>query len=189
MDVCPINKNPCPHARVVHITEINDGRVTEQHLCQNCAGQVTGETLVKKEPATPAIPPGFLALMKAIMAKPLTAAPQVPSHPPCPNCGTTTNDIVQSGRLGCAECYVHFQAGVASIIARCQMGATHHVGKIPKKRQEDQEKRQAEKEAALDKKEQIRNLKLKMAKAIEVENYEVAGVLKEKIEKLERLQE
>lgn len=183
MDVCPISKNPCPHPRVVHITEINNGAVTEQHLCQNCAGQATGEEPVKKDKP---IPPGFLALMQAILAKPLLAPAPKSSYPPCPKCGMTTDEIVKNGKFGCTECYSHFQAGVGSILAQCQMGATQHVGKVPQKWAEEQAKKRELAETALDKSEQIKNLKLKMAKAIEVENYEVAGVLKKKIEDLQQ---
>lgn len=189
MDLCPIKKTPCPHAKVIHITELTNGKVTELHLCPNCAGYFTGENPVKpKEPEKqpPAIPPGFLSLMQAIMSKPITVPAPKSSHPPCPKCGTTTDDIVQTGRFGCSECYSHFEAGAASIIARCQMGATQHVGKVPKNWSEQQQKKREEQEAALDKAERIRNLRMKMAKAIEVENYEVAGVLKKKIEELQQ---
>lgn len=193
MDLCPIRKTPCPFARVVHVTELTNGKVTELHLCENCAGQFTEEKTMKKpdvelekQKKSPKIPPGFLSLMQAILSQPLIAPAPKTSHPPCPKCGTTIEDVVNTGKFGCSGCYSHFESGATSIIARCQMGANQHVGKVPKKWAEEQQKRREEQEAALDKQERIKNLRLKMAKAIEVENYEVAGVLKKKIEELQQ---
>lgn len=127
--------------------------------------------------------PGFLALMEAILKQP------IPPISPCPQCGTTAADI---SKFGCANCYYHFNdcqlnfehTLSSDIIARSQMGNNKHIGKIPKKWQEDQKKIQEQKEATLDKEERIKNFELKMAKAIKVENYEVAGILKKKIEEL-----
>jgi len=190
MDFCPINKKPCPHARVVHVTDLNDGHVTEQHLCEKCSEQIIGEDSLKKavEKQKSIIPPGLLTLMQAILANPLFADSsqlQKPSYPPCPKCETTTNDIVKSGKFGCAECYIHFGRGAENIVSRAQ-GAMQHVGKVPKRWASEQANKQEQIEITLDKNEQIKNLKLKMKKAIEVENYEVAGVLKKKIEELQQ---
>ena len=55
---------------------------------------------------------------------------------------------------------------------------------MPKKFPEEQKKRRLQEEAALSVQDQIKNLEDKMAKAVKVENYEVAGVLKLKIQEL-----
>jgi protein arginine kinase activator len=165
MENCPISGKPCDNARTTQITDLKDGKITTINVCKDCVSQCT--------PEVPAIPPEFLSLMKAILKSPCLAPPTISNHPPCPKCGHTTADIVSTGKFGCPTCYTHFQSGTSSILARCQMGATQHIGKRPKN------------EIALDKEEQIKNLKLKMARAIEVENYEVAGVLKKKIEELQ----
>lgn len=89
--------------------------------------------------------------------------------------------MARIGRLGCPECYDTFKEELRPVIHRCQNGGTHHIGKRPS----NYEKLIEAKEQKLDVEEQIRLLRLKMAKAVEVENYEVAGVLKKKIEELQ----
>lgn len=187
MDLCPIKKIPCPYSKVVHVTELNNGKVVELHLCSNCAGIFVGDNLVKsKEPEKqPVIPPGFLALMQAIMSKPIAVTTSKNSYSPCLECGFTIDDIIRTGKFGCSECYSHFKDSATSIITRCQAGV-QHVGKVPKNWSERNRKKQEQEEVTLDKVEQIKNLKIKMAKAIEIENYEIASVLKKKIEELQQ---
>lgn len=190
MDVCPFTNQPCSQAKVVHITEIKDGVISEHNLCQNCSEQFNTEPPIVPIPLTlpePVLPPGFLSLIESVLGKP-PASPINPSHPPCPLCGTTPADIIRDGKFGCANCYSHFP-GVDMVVSQCQMNAIQHFGKVPKRWKKEQAKQQEMAELALDKSEQIKNLKLKLAKAIEVENYEIAGVLKKKIEELKSPQE
>lgn len=87
----------------------------------------------------------------------------------CPTCGHTLRNIADTGRMGCGECYSHFGTVMEKVLQNVQ-GNNEHAGK-----------RTTDK--ALD--EQIEALKLKMARAVEIENYEIAGVLKEKIKELQ----
>lgn len=36
--------------------------------------------------------------------------------PPCPNCGTTAEDISGSGLVGCPQCYVHFKESLKQTV-------------------------------------------------------------------------
>lgn len=186
MDICPVRKTLCPHARVVHVTEIKDGKVTELHLCHECESAFSGGIKTpEKEPEVGNPVPGLIALMKAIMEKEPVVAPQ-PTYPPCPSCGTTTSDFIMTGKLGCAICFDHYQQGLLTVLARCHQGATRHVGKVPKRWEQEKQARLEKEEESLDKQEKIRRLKEKMANAVKVENYEVAGILKKKIEELQQ---
>lgn len=193
MDICPFTKQPCGQPKTMHVTELKDGSFTELHLCQKCADQYMNESQPPpQEPEKPTPPSvggllGLLALMflGSAAAKRRAADRQAPNQDvKCPGCGCTVDDIVKTGRFGCPQCYEYYKGPIQNLLIRSQAGAVKHVGKKPKGFDEAQEKRRLEQEAALDVQDQIKNLEAKMANAVKVENYEVAGVLKKKIEEL-----
>jgi protein arginine kinase activator len=196
MDICPFTKQPCGQQKVMHVTELKDGVFTELHMCQQCAGQYMNEPhLPPQEPDKPTPPSvggllGLLALMflGSAAAKKREAARQnqPQPQPKCPGCGSTPDDIIKTGRFGCAQCYEYYKNPIQNLLVRYQGGAIKHVGKRPKGFDEAQEKRRLEQEAALDVEDQIKSLEAKMTNAVKVENYEVAGVLKKKIEELRK---
>ncbi len=91
----------------------------------------------------------------------------------CPKCGLTSKDFSKEGKLGCAFCYEYFYTKLLDIVESCHDGANQHYGKIPKNY-----------EYQKNIEEQILNFEQKMKNAISVENYEIAGILKQKIEEL-----
>lgn len=100
----------------------------------------------------------IIALLKANQPAPVKA---------CPTCGISLEDVAKLGKLGCADCWHYFDAELRHLASQLH-GSTHHAGKKLKS-----------KEA------RILSYKKKMAKAIEIENYEAAGELKKLIEELE----
>jgi protein-arginine kinase activator protein McsA len=209
VDLCPFTQQPCPLAKTTHITELKDGVVTELHLCKQCAERYLGDPEMPPPPSSVKIPvkggeettpvqPGFVAipvgapqggllpLLQLLFGGPLALKQnEARAFPPCSHCGIEPKEIVKKGRFGCDKCYQHFNTAVQQSVARCQDGNLKHVGKVPKRWAEEQKKRRLEEEAALDAAEKLRRLKGKLAKAIEVENYEVAAILKKKIEELQ----
>lgn len=189
---CPYSKQPCDDKKVLHVTELNDGSYTELHMCDKCAAKYTGgpvEPEVKPESEKPSSLGGLLGLLSLLMlgtvaSQKRATAKAASQTTKCPGCGTTPEDISKTGKFGCAKCYEYYQASVEHILQKCQNGATKHVGKVPNKFPEEQKKRRLQEEAAISVQDQIKNLEDKMAKAVKVENYEVAGVLKLKIQEL-----
>lgn len=49
----------------------------------------------------------------------------------CEKCGSTFNDIVNSGKIGCADCYRTFYDKLLPSLQRIH-GKTRHEGKTPK---------------------------------------------------------
>ncbi len=101
----------------------------------------------------------------------------------CNNCGYTFEDIVNSGKLGCANCYQVFEERLDPIIKRMQ-GANQHIGRIGKKidQQIDQKiTKPKEKVHKIDNK--IEQLQLKLKQAIKEENYEEAAKIRDEIKK------
>ena len=96
----------------------------------------------------------------------------------CPKCGLTSKDFSKEGKLGCAFCYEYFYTKLLDILESCHDGRNQHYGKIPINHKKEKIEYQKNIE------EEILNLEQKMKNAISVENYEIAGILKQKIEEL-----
>lgn len=166
MDHCPFSGAPCPLPKVYHITDILGNEVQQMHLCQNCFMKQYQQKIHSE----------VVQFINCLLSEQRRLL-----NKKCKTCGFTLEDMAKLARLGCPDCYDSFQDELKTVIHRCQDGGTQHVGKRPK----NYDKYVEAKEAKLDIEEQIRLLRLKMAKAVEVENYEVAGVLKKKIEELQ----
>lgn len=91
----------------------------------------------------------------------------------CPNCGRTYYNFQKSGRLGCSQCYKAFEPQVRQALHKMQKG-TSHTGKIPSKGS-----------AQILKKRKLAELKSRLAKAVEAEDYELAAKLHKEIKGLE----
>lgn len=196
MDVCPLSGKPCPNKKVTQVTELkDDGSVVELKLCKECTPKYMEpeavEPVVKPAPLAPApavepdspVPTLFailgLLMSKAIQQKKIEVTPKVEPKPPCPSCGCTLKDIAMTGKLGCGECYHHFENEMKIVLVHSHAGHTEHVGKRIKVQPKPDNPNE-------DINERIKSYKLKMAKAVEVENYEAAGELKKKIAELQQ---
>lgn len=105
----------------IHLTQIENNAVTKLHLCEQCAaekGVETGASVAK-------FPLGdFLAsLGKGEAGESAEAGAGVA----CPACGGTLEDFRRTGRLGCARCYVTFEAHLRDLLRRLH-GSSQHVG-------------------------------------------------------------
>jgi protein arginine kinase activator len=110
----------CPNPAVVHETLVRNGVRTEIHLC---AEHAVERGYILPTNVGPALVVGKL-LEKATQA----AARSIKS---CPTCAMTMQILRESGLVGCADCYRHFEEELASIIERTQEGAAAHVGRHP----------------------------------------------------------
>lgn len=156
---------------VIHLTQIVSNSVTTMHLCEPCAAEkgVETGTNVAKFP---------LGDFVASLGKP-GAAEQVEADAgqPCGFCGATLQDFRQSGRLGCARCYTSFGPQMRDLLRRLH-GSTRHVGESylsvgapPTGRGQPRSELSA--------------LREQLRRAIEVENFELAAELRDRIRVLE----
>ena len=90
----------------------------------------------------------------------------------CDKCGSTFNDIVRSGKIGCADCYSTFYDKLLPSLERLH-GRTRHEGKIPNGIVEVPDKSEKEK------------LQDELKQAVDEQNYEKAAELRDKIKALE----
>lgn len=194
MNICPLSKEICNETKVLHITDIKDGICSQMNLCKKCANsfeknEVKLKIEVKDKTQNNEKLVQVLSVIKKLLNDKLENFPLDESNYLdeliCPNCKSTNKDIYENSRFGCPECYEYYSDVVQVLLMKCQ-DKNKHFGKVPSKFAEQQEKRQLKKELSLNIKDQIANLKNKMKNAIDVENYEVAGVLKIKIDELQQ---
>jgi len=159
-DIC--GKNPA----TVHLTEIIDDQMNELHLCEECARQKS--TQMEQQFGLSDLLAGMAEVAKP--DKEIEAATRVK----CASCGLTYADFKKIGRLGCAECYSAFKKYLRPLLKRIH-GSSQHVGKSPLKVAK-----------ALKKKIDLQELRNRLQKAIEKEEFEEAAEIRDQIRELEK---
>lgn len=92
----------------------------------------------------------------------------------CEYCGSTFNDIVKSGRVGCANCYSKFEDRLQPTITKMH-GNAKHIGKNVTYTEE----KEAEPEIS-----ELDKLKNDLKLAIKEQRFEDAAVLRDKINEM-----
>jgi protein arginine kinase activator len=162
-DVC--GKNPA----TVHLTEIVDEQMSELHLCEECARKKS--TQMEQQFGLSDLLAGL-----ANFDKPQSAAAQEQELSlRCPGCGLTYKDFKKVGRLGCGECYNTFKKYLAPLLKRIH-GANLHYGKCPASKAQAKGSK---------KKPELQDLRFKLQKAIENEEYEEAARLRDQIRQMQ----
>ena len=108
----------------------------------------------------------------------------------CNSCGYTFNDISNTGKLGCKDCYDVFEDRLDSIIKRIQ-GANYHVGRIGKtidRKIDDKTNKNKDAEVKKEEKSEskLEKLQEELKQAIKDERYEDAARIRDEIKKLEK---
>ena len=161
------------HPATTHIKTIVNGKLTQAHLCADCAKKQGYGNLFADWGS------GFGSLLSGFMG---SAAParQVTR---CPGCGASFEDITRSGKIGCAECYHTFRGQLLPIIQRIH-GTAQHKGKVPGSSAlrvtDTNNKIVAVEETPLEEKKRL------LKHAIEVQDFERAAVLRDEIKELEQ---
>ena len=109
----------------------------------------------------------------------------------CKNCGYTFEDIANTGRLGCDECYNIFESKLDPIIKKIQGSNLHtgRVGRILENNVENKTNHEEKKEQKNENMTQLEKLQLDLKKAIKEEKYEQAAELRDKIKEIENKKE
>lgn len=106
-----------------HVKRIINGEAAEAHLCPSCAHALGYDDVFGGFGNT------FSELLGGFFGEPASAG--LRSHSiRCEKCGNTFNDIVNSGKLGCADCYKTFYDKLLPSFQRIH-GKTRHEGKKP----------------------------------------------------------
>jgi protein arginine kinase activator len=149
----------------VHLTTIVNNEVRQQHLCEKCAAERGVETTV----AVPKHPLGdFLHAVQQQLSTTSTETGR------CTFCGATMNDFRTTGRWGCARCYTAFEVSMRELLRRVH-GNSRHGGRAYQAPQPE-----------LDEKATILGeLKERLRRAVESEQFELAADLRDRIRVME----
>ncbi|MCI8383489.1 MAG: hypothetical protein HFJ33_01185 [Clostridia bacterium] len=109
----------------------------------------------------------------------------------CGSCGYTFEDIINTGKLGCGNCYDVFEERLDPILRRMQ-GANRHTGRIGKVLDHKIEQKMVKQENIEGKKQEEKSLskleskQQELKQAIKEERYEDAAKIRDEIKKLEK---
>jgi len=152
----------------VHLTDIVNGNKKELHLCQSCAEQQ--QLLSKQEINLPAI-------LQTLIGQHIGQLNDELARLTCPACGIKYMEFRAEGRLGCPHDYTVFREGLEPLLQRIHH-SSKHVGKSPRHRPADAG-RLAE----------LVELRQQLRAAVEAEEYEEAGRLRDLLRKKEATDE
>ncbi len=158
-DICSKKK------ATVHLTEIVDDQMSEMHLCEECARQKS----VQMEQQF-----GLADLLAGLADFGKPAKEETHETLKCSSCGMTYDEFRKFGRLGCGQCYESFKMHLSTLLKKVH-GSNHHLGKTPAKIS------QSEKKTI----ESFQELKMQLQQAIQIEDFERAAEIRDKIRDLE----
>lgn len=147
------------------VKEIENGRLTEYSICTECARKLGYVNLLA------GFDSGFHRVLDGFFSQQDNTFDQIR----CECCGSSFNDILRCGKVGCPQCYHTFQEHLLPLIQRIH-GSVVHRGKIPGCALAPMP---AEPPA------QLSVMHDRLRQAIDTENYEQAAVLRDHIKKME----
>ena len=151
------------HPATTHIKRTVNGDTTEMYVCSSCAAKqgvdvFAGATSVGN-------------LFGGLFAAPSLRDPDERER--CRSCQKSFREIVQSGIVGCPDCYIQFFDRLQPSIQRVH-GKTVHVGKIA-----------AVGGSSIRKKRELAQLKEELKKALALQEYERCAQLRDQIKEME----
>lgn len=152
-----------------HYKRVINGKKEEMYLCEECAKELGVMNDFSFEPFS--MDTFFGNLLGAGAA----ALNSIAGVDRCTYCGSSFNDIVNSGKVGCANCYDRFESKLNPSIEKLH-GRTRHVGKSVSYTVEEDEEQESVDE--------LTKLKEEMKLAIKEQRFEDAAVLRDKIKNL-----
>jgi protein arginine kinase activator len=155
---------------LIHVQQIMNGETRELHLCAECAGS---RGLVEAGEGGEHI--GLTNILGSIVGSLFAESEGKPGSRSsvCSSCGMSREELEESGKAGCSDCYAAFPAIIRHVLGK-EGGADSYRGKIPKRLQ-------AYKAYLVDK----AVLKQKLEEAVEGEEYERAASLRDAIARIE----
>lgn len=147
-----------------HIKTVMNGVVSELDLCGYCAAK-GGYT---------SIAGGSISNMLASMLGQTMKIGEKVNEKSCKCCGLSFSEIAETGKVGCANCYLEFKSELTPYLKRIH-GSVKHNGKKPGTKQ--LVVRQSENK--------IDALKTELARLVAAEKYEEAAVIRDKIKEEE----
>lgn len=157
----------CSNPATVHLTNIENNKKREIHLCQSCAEQ---QQLLKKQELN------LPAILQTLIGQHVGPWTDELSRLACPECGIKYMEFRAAGRLGCPHDYDVFRMGLEPLLKRIHR-SDRHTGKRPR--------HNADRPPPAD----LRALRKQLRTAVESEKYEEAARLRDLIRQKEATDE
>ena len=154
-----------------YVKRIINGKVTEYNLCDACAEKMGYSNMMSTGFKD------FSNLLGGLFTSPGTDSLMQVKR--CPSCGCSFADIANSGKAGCADCYTTFRRELMPSVKKIH-GNTVHCGKG------SSVKKDADTAAGG---ESVTELKRRLKKAVDEQNFELAAQLRDRINELEKKEE
>lgn len=151
-----------------HYKSIINGVKKEGYFCEDCAAELGLDNFIKPIELT------FGNMLGNFLGATSSVPTSLAGVRRCPQCGSSYNEIVSSGQVGCATCYDMFKELLIPSIENIH-GKAVHKGKVAK-------------DATIHVKVELsegEKLKKALAKAIERQDFELAAKLRDKIKELD----
>lgn len=169
----------CQHCNqneaTTHIKKVVNGKKEEMYLCSECAKELGVMDEFKMPTMSEMFSDSFLG---NFLGAGVAAMNSLAGVDRCSSCGSSFNDIVNSGRIGCADCYDKFEDKLEPSIRKIH-GKTKHIGKFIT--YSDDEKKAEEKPQVSE----LDSLKEQLKNAISEQRFEDAAVIRDKINELQ----
>ncbi|HAE42173.1 MAG TPA: hypothetical protein DCG34_04545 [Clostridiales bacterium] len=145
----------------IHLTRIINGKKIEENLCESCAKKYTG----LHTPFT------IQNIMSGFLSDSYKTGTQ--SSVSCPECHMTYDEFRKYGKFGCSHCYQAFRSRLTPLLRNIH-GHDSHTGKVP-----------VQGNGELRTSRELEKLKDRLKEAIELEEYEKAAEIRDKIKSME----
>lgn len=171
----------------VRYSENINGVKKEMNLCEECSRKLGITDKMDFRMPSLDIPSFFGSFLEDFSTPEFMPFLNEAKQLTCDSCGSTFDDIVNTGKYGCANCYDVFGDRMDPILKKLQ-GANRHNGRLGKISEnkvlfEKEDKKDNKKELEKDKLEKLQeNLK----QAIKEERYEDAAKIRDEIKKEEK---
>lgn len=159
-----------------HVRRIINGKKEEMYLCEECAKELGVMDEFDFEPFT------MDSFFGNLLGAGVSALNSLAGVDRCSHCGSSFNDIVNSGKVGCANCYSHFEDKLEPSIEKIH-GRTKHVGKFVTYTEQPEETAAPVVDEA-PKKSPLQQLKDELKQAVKEQRFEDAAVIRDKINAL-----
>ena len=153
----------------IHFTSIINGNAVELELCEGCAKK-SGVSSSFSFPAS--VQPALNDMMDLLANWHSTTAGSGAIKSACSACRWTIVQFRKTGRMGCSECYLHFQLETQNFLKKIHGATTHKGKKAPA---------EVAKTKVRDKEKTLFKMESELQRAIKEEQFELAAALRDKI--------
>lgn len=168
----------------VRYSENINGVKKEMHLCEECSQKLGISSKMDFSMPSLDIPSFFGSFLEDFNTQEFMPLLNEVKQLTCDSCGSTFDDIINTGRYGCANCYDVFEDRMDPILKKLQ-GANRHNGRLGKI---SDNKMKFENDKKLDKENKTENklekLQEDLKTAIKEERYEDAAKIRDEIKKM-----